>query len=350
MSNAAALPATMRAMAIDRFGHPGNAACHTVATPQPAPGELLVRVAVVGVNPADWKALMGWLPFVGSTMPLVTGFDGAGTVVALGEGVTGIAIGDRVGFMSAIALGRGGSFAEFAVCLADHAVRLPDGVGFAEAATAPVAGISAREALVSQGGIAAGETVFINGGAGGTGLWGVQIARAVGARVAATAGPANQSVLAAFGVECAIDYRNEDVAARLLEWAPGGVDVVLDTVGQGSLPDPASLLRKSGRYLAIETMLPDEAVPDPARMAERGVTALRVSASWERLGLHLSALYQTMAEGRMRALPFAQLPAACAGEALERVRSGHVSGKLVLSFANENDWAAPPAPTKEPTA
>lgn len=350
MSIAVPLPAHMRAMAIDRFGNPGDAVCHTVVTPQPGPGELLVRVAAVGVNPADWKALMGWLPFVGDTMPLVTGFDGAGTVVALGAGVESVALGDRVGFMSAIALGRGGSFAEFAVCLADHALRLPDGVGFAEAATVPVAGISAREALVSQGSITAGETVFINGGAGGTGLWGLQIARAAGARIAATAGPANQSVLAAFGVDCAIDYRNENVAARLLQWAPGGVDVVLDTVGQGSLPDPAALLRKGGRYLAIETMIPDEVVPDPARMAERGVTALRVSASWERLGLHLSALYQAMAEGRMRALPFAQLPASCAGEALERVRSGHVSGKLVLSFANESDWAAPPASTKELTA
>lgn len=350
MNTAAARPAQMRAMAIDRFGCPGDAACHTIATPQPAPGELLVQMAAVGVNPADWKALMGWLPFVGDAMPLVTGFDGAGTIVALGEGVTGLATGDRVGFMSAIALGRGGSFAEYAVCLADHAVRLPDGVTFAEAATAPVPGISAREALVSQGGVAAGETVFINGGAGGTGLWGIQIARAAGARVAATAGPANQSVLADFGVECAIDYRNEDVAARLLEWAPGGVDVVLDTVGQGSLADPAALLRKGGRYIAIETMLPDEAVPDAARMAQRGVTALRVSASWERLGLHLGALYQALAQGRMRALPITQLPAICAGEALERVRSGHVSGKLVLSFASQSDWATPSASTKEPTA
>lgn len=341
MTNAATLPPHMRAMAIDRFGYPGDAACHIVATPQPAPGELLLRVAAVGVNPADWKALMGWLPFVGDAMPLVTGFDGAGTVAALGEGVTGIAIGDRVGFMSSIALGRGGSFAEFAVCLADHAVRLPDAVGFAEAATVPVAGISAREALVSHGCIASGETVFINGGSGGTGLWGVQIARTAGARIAASAGPANQALLADFGVECPIDYRSEDIATRLMEWAPGGVDVVLDTVGQGSLADPASLLCKGGRYIAIETMLPEETVPDAARMMAQGLGAMRVSASWERLGLHLSALYQAMADGHMRALPFEQLPAACAGDALERVRSGHVSGKLLLSFSSEGDWATP---------
>lgn len=350
MSSALAMPAQMRAVAITRFGQPGDAACHHIVTPQPAPGEILVRVAAVGVNPADWKALMGWLPFVGDTMPLVTGFDGAGTVVALGAGVDGVKLGDRVGFMSSIAMGRGGSFAEFALCLANHAVRLPDTISFAEAATVPVAGISAREALVSQGDLAAGETVFINGGAGGTGLWGVQIARAAGARIAATAGPANQSLLTAFGVECAIDYRSEDIAARLAQWAPGGVDVVLDTVGQGSLPDPTTLLRKGGRYLAIETMLPEEALPDAARMAEYGVAALRVSASWDRLHLHLSALYQAMAEGRMRALPFTQLPAARAGEALERVRAGHVSGKLVLSLADESDWAAPSTPTKELTA
>ncbi|MEO0031376.1 MAG: hypothetical protein RIS94_1134 [Pseudomonadota bacterium] len=350
MSAAVVIPERMRAIAIDTFGCPGEATVHGVPTPKPGPGELLVRVAAVGVNPADWKALMGWLPFVGTAMPLVTGFDGAGTVAALGEGVHGLAVGDRVGFMSSIALGRGGSYAEFAICLADHAARLPDGVSIAEAATAPVAGISAREALVSQGRVASGEAVFINGGSGGTGLWGVQIARAAGARVAATAGPANQSLLAAFGVECSIDYRSDDVATRLREWAPDGVDLVLDTVGQGSLSDPAALLRKGGRYLAIETMLPDEALPDAARMDECGVTALRVSASWERLGLHLSALYQAMVRGAMRALPFAELPATHAGEALERVRTGHVSGKLVLSLASDSDWAMPAAQPEEPVA
>lgn len=347
MTAPTSLPRQMRAVAIDRFGHPGEASCHMIDLPQPGPGELLVRVGAVGVNPADWKALMGWLPFVGDIMPLVTGFDGAGQVVAVGEGAGGFAPGARIGFMSSVALGRGGSFAEYAVCLAAHCAPVPASVSLAQAATVPVAGISAREALLSQGGLAAGQRVLVNGGSGGTGLWAVQIAKAAGASVAATAGTANQALLEAYGVDCAIDYRRDDIAARIGDYAPDGVDLLLDTVGQGSLADPAALIRPGGRYIAIETMLPDETLPDPESFAQAGIAAMRASASWERLGEHLAALYAAMGQGLMRALPFEELPASRAGEALERVRAGHVSGKLVLSLKDDADWSAPIAMIKE---
>jgi NADPH:quinone reductase-like Zn-dependent oxidoreductase len=269
-------------------------------------------------------------------------------VVALGEGVDSLAVGDRVTFMSSIPLGRGGTWSEYAVCAAAFAVRLPQAMSFAEAATIPVPGISPREALF-LGELAPGETVLVNGGSGGTGVWAIQIARAAGARVAATAGPSNQDLLRALGVDCAIDYRNENVAARLAAWAPGGVDLLLDTVGQGSLADPAALIRHGGRYVAIETMLPGETLPDPAAFAAKGISAIRASASFERMGEHLTALVAAVADGTMTVPPFETLSLAEAATALARVRDGHVRGKLVLPV----DEQLEPAPaaailTKDP--
>lgn len=341
MTGVTALPATMRAMAVSAFGSPEAIQPCVLPVPSPGPGELLVRVAAVGVNPADWKACTGWLPFLSDQSPLVPGFDGTGMVAALGEGVTGFALGDRIAFMSSVALGRGGSWADYAVCRADHAVCLPDTLSFADAAAIPVPGISSREALLTRGGVTAGERVLVNGGAGGTGIFAVQLAREAGARVAATAGPANQELLRQLGVECPIDYRGEDVAARLRDWAPDGVDLLLDTVGQGSLPDPAALIRPGGRYVAIETMIPDERLPDPDGFAAKGISALRASADFARLGTHLAALVAGVAQGTIRVPPLTAMPAAMAGEAMARVRDGTARRKLVLTLDDETDRAIP---------
>ena len=189
--------------------------------------------------------------------------------------------------------------------------------------------------------------MLINGGSGGTGLWAIQIARELGARVAATAGPANQDLLTTLGVECPIDYRNEDVARKIAEWAPKGVDLLLDTVGQGSLADPAALIRRGGRHVAIETMLPDEALPDADKFAAKGITAIRASASFESARGHLAALVTAIGDKRMTPPPIETLPLAQAAAAMARVREGHVRGKIIL--APDNHQAAEAAATmKDP--
>ncbi|WP_150294257.1 NADP-dependent oxidoreductase [Sphingobium estronivorans] len=344
-----ALPSTMDAMAMDGFAGPEAIRRQSLPVPAPQSHEMLVKVAAVGVNPADWKACAGFLPFLPDAfLPLVPGFDGTGTVVALGDGVTDMAVGDRVAFMSGLPLGRGGTWADYAICPVAHAVKLPAGLSFAAAATIPVAGISAREALLTQGQLKAGERVLINGGSGGTGLFAIQIAKAAGAIVAATAGAANQDLLRSLGVDLPIDYRNEDVAGKIAEWAAEGVDLVLDTVGQGSLSDPAALIRPGGRYVAIETMLPQEALPDTARFAARDISAIRASASFERLGEHLAALVTAIDAGAMAPPPFELLPLADAAAAMARVREGHVRGKIVLAVDAQLDRAEPtPATSKD---
>lgn len=341
MTGADALPATMQAMVIDGFDGPETIRRRAIAVPVPGAGEALVKVAAVGVNPADWKTCAGFLPFLqASYLPLVPGFDGTGTVVALGEGAAGFAEGDRVAFMSSVPLGRGGTWSEYAICPLANAVKLPDALSFVQAATIPVPGVSAREALVFEGRVAAGERVLVNGGSGGTGIFGIQIAKAAGALVAATAGPGNQDLLRALGADCPIDYRGEDVAARIADWAPDGVDLLLDTVGQGSLADPAALIRPGGRYVAIETMLPDEALPDAGRFAARDIAAVRASANFLRLRDHLAALVAAVEAGTISAPPVELLPLDQAATALARVREGHVRGKIVLAVDITSDRAA----------
>ena len=348
MTDAPAPSSSMQAMAMDGFAGPQAIRACAMPVPVPGPGEALVRIAAVGVNPADWKACAGFLPFLPqSFLPLVPGFDGTGTVVALGEGVKDLAPGDRVAFMSSLALGRGGTWGDYAICMAGQAVVLPASLSFVEAATLPVPGISAREALLTQGLLKSGERVLVNGGSGGTGLWAIQIARDLGAQIAATAGPANQDLLTALGVHCPIDYRHEDVAHTIAQWAPEGVDLLLDTVGQGSIANPSALIRPGGRYVAIETMLPDEALPDGPSFAAKGITAIRSSANFESARGHLAALVTATAQGRMTPPPIEILPLAQAAAAMARVREGHVRGKIVLA-ANDHQ-AASAAPTmKDP--
>lgn len=348
MSTALALPATMRALVMDGYAGPEAIRLRNLPLPMAQAGEALVRIAAVGVNPADWKACAGFLPFLSQDyLPLVPGFDGTGTIVALGDGVDTFAIGDRVAFMSGLPTGRGGTWSEYAICPVAHAVRLPAAISFAQAATMPVAGISAREAL-EQGGVAPGQRVLVNGGAGGTGIWGIQLARAAGAQVAATAGPDNQALLQSLGVECPIDYRSDDVAVRLGQWAPEGVDLLLDTVGQGSLSDPAALIRPGGRYVAIETMLPQEDLPDAKKFASRGITAIRASASFPRLGEHLAALVDGVATGTMDVAPLTLMPLSEAAAAMAQVRGGHVRGKIVLAVDEDFAGAERPATVKDP--
>ncbi|ANI79761.1 NADP-dependent oxidoreductase [Sphingobium sp. EP60837] len=337
----------MQAMAMDSFAGPQAIRARALPVPVPGPGEALVQIAAVGVNPADWKACAGFLPFLPQAfLPLIPGFDGAGTVVATGEGVEGLEPGARVGFMSALPLGRGGTWGDYAICLAAQAVALPDSLSFVEAATIPVPGISAREALLAQGQLQPCERVLINGGSGGTGLWAIQIARECGAQIAATAGPANQDLLTSLGVACPIDYRQEDVAQKVASWAPGGVDLLLDTVGQGSLADPAALIRPGGRYVAIETMLPNEALPDADSFAAKGIRAIRASASFESAPAHLAALVAATAQGRMTPPPLETLPLSEAAAAMARVREGHVRGKIIL--VTDHQAASTAATMKDP--
>ncbi len=322
----------MEAMVLNRFGGPEVLELAQIERPRAGPGQVVVQVAYAGVNPADWKAREGWLQlYFQYVFPFVVGFDAAGLVAEVGEGVTGLAVGDRVVTASNQGKGERGSYAQYVLSDRERVVKLPDHVALRDAASIPTAAITAWEAVFDVGGTKAGQHVLVNGGAGGTGGFAVQLAKMAGAKVAATCGPANVDYVRSLGADLAIDYRQGDVRAQVAAWAPDGVDLVVDTVGQGTLLDSIEMVRRGGIVAPIGTLIADEPMPDAARAAELGVSVIPTIANFARQERQLNALVEALGTGKIKAPAIEILPLAQAGEAHRRVQDGHVRGKILLA-------------------
>ncbi|MEV0669465.1 NADP-dependent oxidoreductase [Mycobacterium sp. NPDC050441] len=322
----------MQAMVLEEFGGPEVLHMAAVERPQAAPNGVIVQVAYAGVNPADWKNREGWLArFFDYQFPFVLGFDAAGLVAEVGENVTDLAVGDRVVTASNMGRGERGTYAQFVASDRERVVKLPDHVSFSDAAALPTAGITCWEALFDVGGTTAGSTVLINGGAGGMGSIAIQLATMAGAKVAATCGPANLDYVRSLGADLAIDYRQGGVLAAVREWAPDGVDLVVDTVGQGSLLDSIEMLKRGGIVTPIATLIADEPMPDPERAAELGVTVVPIMSNYANQERQLNGLVDAIAAGRIQAPEIDIMPLDQAGEAHRRVAGGHVRGKILLA-------------------
>lgn len=307
----------MRAIVLDDFGGPEVLRLAEIEKPEAAPGGVVVQVAYASVNPADWKSREGWLSrYYNYQSPFVVGFDAGGVVSEVGPGVTRLKVGDRVVTASNQGRCERGSYAEYVASDQERLVKLPDHISFQDAATLPTAGMTAMEATLEVGGAARGQKVLANGGAGGTGGFAIQLAKMVGAEVAATCGPANLDYVRSLGVDLAINYREGKVLYAIRAWAPEGVDLVVDTVGQG-------------------TLIADEPMPDAARAEELGVRVVVTSSTFENQERQLNTLVEALADGRIRAPEKTILPLADAAEAHRRVAEGHVRGKTLLQFNSE---------------
>ena len=333
----------MRAMVLDRFGGPEVLRLGEIERPRAVPGEIVVQVAYAGVNPADWKAREGWLSqYFAYQFPFVLGFDAAGVVAEVGEGVSDLAVGDRVVAVSNQGRGERGSYAEYVAAARERVVRLPDHVtlrqaaahvrvSMAEAAAAlPTAAMTAWEAVFDVGGTAAGQKVLVNGGAGGTGGYAIQLAKMAGATVAATCGPANLDYVRGLGADLAVDYRQGKVLETVRAWAPAGVDLVVDTVGQGSLLDSVELVKRGGVVSPITTLIADEPMPSTTRAEELGVSVKIASSTFVNQGRQLHALMEALTAGRIRSPEIHVMPLEDVAEAHRRIADGHVRGKIVL--------------------
>lgn len=219
----------MKAVRFSRFGGPEVLEIVDVPDPRPGPGQLRIEVRAAGVNASDWKKRQGLLD---PDLPQTLGYEAAGVVDVLGEGVSGVAVGDRVfGFSS-----DGAAQAELAVL--SVWAPIPASLDFAEAATLPSAVETAARAL-DQLGVADGNLVLINGASGNVGSAAVQLAGARGAAVIGIAGPANHDYLRAVGAE-PVAY-GEGMVDRVRALAPDGVDLALDVAGSGVLPELTEL-------------------------------------------------------------------------------------------------------------
>ncbi len=324
----------MKAMVIDRFGGPEELQLREIPTPQPGPGEVLIRVVWAGVNPADCKIRAGKLGKWEFPFPIVTGFDAAGVIEQVGEGVEDFSPGDRVVTLSDQLFGGHGSYAEYVRCRAIRVQKLPDQVSFRDGATIPVGGATAFGAVVDLGQVRAGDRVFVNGGAGSVGLFAIQLAKAAGATVATTCSPRNNSLVRAAGAECMIDYNARNVMAGLREWSPDGVDLIVDCIGLDSLPaDAARAVKRGGRIVCIYTGIHDIAGYDAALCAELGVELILNISAFERQNDHLRGAVQGFRDGSLTAPPITEFTLSEAAEAHRLSETAHVSGKIVLKVS-----------------
>jgi NADPH:quinone reductase-like Zn-dependent oxidoreductase len=228
----------------DRFGDESVLAVREVPVPPPGPGEVQVRVSVASLNPVDFKLRAGLFRLIGKPRrPAITGKDFAGTVSALGAGVTGFSVGQRV-FGSVNPMGGRGSCAETLVIETGLLAATPEGVSDETAACLPVASGTALQALVSLAQLRRGQSLLVTGASGGVGSSAVQIARSLGARITGVCGTSNVEYVRGLGADEVIDYRTTD-------WRRAGAtyDVIFDAAGASSYFAARAHLSSTGWYL-----------------------------------------------------------------------------------------------------
>ncbi|MDN4474676.1 zinc-binding dehydrogenase [Demequina sp. SYSU T00192] len=303
-----------------------------VPDPAPGPGDVLVEVEACGLNPVDaWTAGSGHPAW---DWPHVPGLDVVGTVVALGADVDGFAPGDRIAVHSD--LRRDGGLAALAAVPALACARVPDGLGAAEAAALPCAGLTALQAVERRLRVGPADTVLVTAAAGGVGGFAVQLAAAAGARVLATASSPRRDEVLALGAETVIDYRTEDVAGRVRELTGGrGVDAVVDTVSAASATANLGLLVHGGGIACVASRADLTAVPEftvAPSVHEISLGAAHASGDdravrW--LATGLADLLGRVAAGTLdprvrETVALDEVP-----DALARLAGRHVAGKIV---------------------
>jgi NADPH:quinone reductase-like Zn-dependent oxidoreductase len=316
----AAPPApTMKAIVAHEYGAPEVLKYEDAPRPEPKENELLVRVIACGVNPADPLVISGrFAKEFGTHVPLIPGYDVAGVVEKTGAKVTKFKKGDAVYGYALF----GGGWAEFAVLAENEAALKAKSATFIEAAAVPMGALTAWQGLIDTAKLSAGQTVLIHGGSGGVGNFAVQIAKAKGARVIATASTANQDLLKQLGADVAIDYTKtkfEEVAKD--------VDVVFDTVGRDTLERSYPIVKKGGIVTTIV------ARPDPAQLDKYGIRGSSIASHPE--GNELAEITKLIEAGKIKPIVTEVLPLTDAVKASEQAETHHTRGKIVLKIADE---------------
>jgi NADPH2:quinone reductase len=240
----------MKALILKEFNTPFQ--LQEVQKPTPGAGEVLVKIAASAINPLDLKIVAGQAAHAKTTLPAILGIDMAGTVEAVGEGVSGFAIGDEVYGMAGGIGGVPGSLAAYGAFDADLLALKPKNLSMQEAAALPLIFITAWEGLVDRAGVGAGKTVLIHGGAGGVGHVAIQIARAAGAEVYATVSAQDFDLIKSYGA-VPIDYKHSSVEAYMQKFSQGeGFDIVMDNVGGSVLDDSFKAVKRyTGHVVSI---------------------------------------------------------------------------------------------------
>jgi NADPH:quinone reductase-like Zn-dependent oxidoreductase len=309
----------MRAVVAHEYGAPDVLKIEQVQRPEPNDDEALVRVIASSVNPADPLTLTGkYAKEFGTHLPLFAGYDVAGIVEKTGANVTQLKAGDAVyGYPTF-----GGGWADYVNVKEWEVAAKPKSLAFLQAAAVPMAALTAWQSLIEVAKLQPGQTILIHGGSGGVGSFAVQIAKARGARVIATASTANQDLLKQLGADVAVDYtktRFEDVAKD--------VDAVLDPVGKDTLARSYGVVKKGGIVMSLV------ARPDPAKLQQYGIRGTGISSHADAKGL--KEIAQLIDAGKIKPIVTQVLPLSDAVKAQQQAATHHTRGKVVLQIADE---------------
>src|SRR3954447_4293569 len=298
----------MRAVMIHETGGPDVLKLEEVEPPEPAEGEILMRVRAASVNPVDWKRRRS---MSADQLPAILGIDVSGTVEQ--SRADGFAEGD-----DAFGRTQSGGYAELATAAGDAIARKPPELTHEQAATIPVAGLTAWQALFDCGGLEQGQTALIAGAAGGVGHLAVQFAKHAGARVIGTGSARNRDFVLGLGADAYVDYTSQDVSQVV-----SGVDVAFDTVGGDTTQSLLPALREGGILVTIASAPPEDAARERGARAE-----LLVSGNNPE---QLARIAELVASGDVRVELSEVLPLSEVARAHELSESGHARGKIVLT-------------------
>lgn len=310
----------MKAVVIKEYGDRHVLEEMELDRPIPEAHQVVVEIYATSVNPIDWKMRAGYLkemlPF---EFPIILGWDLAGKVVAKGDNVTGYNIGDEV-FARPATTNRG-TYAEFATVDQELLAKKPSNLSFAEAASIPLAGLTAWQCLQNVTNLQAGEKILIQAGAGGVGSLAIQIAKQIGAYVATTASAENKDYVTALGADLVIDYQKENFEAILNDY-----DVVFDTMGGEILNRGMKILKPGGRIVTIAGQ-PNQQLADDYQ--------IKATSYWlEPNGAQLAALGDLLTQNRIKPQIGHTFSFSVDGirQAHELSETHHARGKIVISM------------------
>jgi NADPH:quinone reductase-like Zn-dependent oxidoreductase len=305
----------MKAAYIQKFGGPEVLQYGDLPDPSAGPGQIVVDTYAASVNGADWKVRAG--SYAQATFPLILGRDFSGVVSALGAGVTDLRTGDEV--FGVLEGGRDGTYAEKIAVGAAIVAKKPSALSHVDAAALALTGLTALVSVEDTLKLKSGETILIQGGAGGVAGFAIQVAKHLGARVITTASAANAAYVRDLGADEVIDYNKTDFRT-----AVNNCDAVFDTVGGDVAMRSFAVLKPGGRAAFIAS---GAQAPKPDRS---DVKSLRPAVGRDRA--HLERIVELYQAGAVRPPPIKVHKLADAKEALRVSESRHLKGKLVLTM------------------
>lgn len=308
-----------RAVVINQYGGKDQLKESTVSLPELEENQVLVSVQATSINPIDWKLREGYLqqkyPW---EFPIILGWDVAGVIVDVGQGVTNWQVGDKV--FARPQTTRFGTYADYTIVNENLLVSIPDNISYKEAAAVPLAGLTAYQVLFDHGKLEAGQKVLIHAGSGGVGTFAIQLAKLQGAYVYTTASKKNHELLQSLGADETIDYHTTDFTEVVSQ-----ADLVLDALGGSKMQQQSMEVLKPHGYLISLS-----AIEDPSLAKEKQINAKGI---WlDENGEQLQVLADHMKNDQLKSVLATSYPLSQKGiyQAHELSETNHAVGKIVI--------------------